>query len=155
MHNKTSFLVERPMGKCWTIQAVLPSLSTHASTLQEKGRSLAVNPLARIEMATNYNGLGHKFARVRGDDRHRHICGSTNKNGHLCPLQERYYSSAICSFVHWPCLQAPRTPKVIICDRDPRFLSQFWDELFAHLGTDLRFNTAFHPQADVQSEVTN
>ena len=28
-------------------------------------------------------------------------------------------------------------PEVIISDHDPRFLSKFWDELFAPLGTDL------------------
>ena len=28
-------------------------------------------------------------------------------------------------------------PQVLISDRDPRFVSKFWDELFSLLGTDL------------------
>ena len=45
-------------------------------------------------------------------------------------------------------------PEVIISDRDPRFVSNFWEEMFSLLGTDLRFSTAFHPEINGQSEVT-
>ena len=45
-------------------------------------------------------------------------------------------------------------PKVIISDRDPRFISRFWKSLINQLGVDVRCSTAFHPQTDGQSEVT-
>lgn len=45
-------------------------------------------------------------------------------------------------------------PEVNISDRDPRFVSKFWEEMFSILGTDLRFSIAFHLETDRQSEVT-
>ncbi|GKF49793.1 reverse transcriptase domain-containing protein, partial [Tanacetum coccineum] len=43
----------------------------------------------------------------------------------------------------------------IICDRDPRFASNFWRSLQNALGTNLDMSTAYHPQTDGQSERTN
>ena len=45
-------------------------------------------------------------------------------------------------------------PETIISDRDPRFLSRFWREVFKLVGTELRFSTSYHPETDGQSEVT-
>ncbi|GJS86849.1 putative reverse transcriptase domain-containing protein [Tanacetum coccineum] len=36
----------------------------------------------------------------------------------------------------------------IICDRDPRFASNFWRSLQKALGTNLDMSTAYHPQTD-------
>ncbi|GKC55681.1 putative reverse transcriptase domain-containing protein [Tanacetum coccineum] len=43
---------------------------------------------------------------------------------------------------------------LIICDRDPRFASNFWRSLQKALGTSLDMSTAYHPQIDGQSERT-
>ncbi|GJT01168.1 putative reverse transcriptase domain-containing protein [Tanacetum coccineum] len=45
-------------------------------------------------------------------------------------------------------------PLSIICDRDPRFASNFWRSLQNDLGTSLDMSTAYHPQTDGQSERT-
>ncbi|MBW0524738.1 hypothetical protein O181_064453 [Austropuccinia psidii MF-1] len=39
-------------------------------------------------------------------------------------------------------------PKIIISDRDPKFTSEFWTNLYDMLGTKLAFSTAYHPQKD-------
>ncbi|MBW0481718.1 hypothetical protein O181_021433 [Austropuccinia psidii MF-1] len=39
-------------------------------------------------------------------------------------------------------------PKIFISDRDPKFTSEFWTNLYDMLGTKLAFSTAYHPQTD-------
>ncbi|GJV66635.1 putative reverse transcriptase domain-containing protein [Tanacetum coccineum] len=45
-------------------------------------------------------------------------------------------------------------PILIICDRDPRFVSNFWRSLQKALGTNLDMSTVYHPQTDGKSERT-
>nr|GEW08930.1 putative reverse transcriptase domain-containing protein [Tanacetum cinerariifolium] len=45
-------------------------------------------------------------------------------------------------------------PVSIICDRNPRFASNFWKSLQKALGTSLDISTAYHPETDGQSERT-
>jgi hypothetical protein len=46
-------------------------------------------------------------------------------------------------------------PRIILSDRDPKFLSELWTELFLLMHTKLLYSTAYHPQTDGQSERTN
>ena len=43
-------------------------------------------------------------------------------------------------------------PKTIVSDRDSRFMSIFWQELFRLVGTKLTPNTSYHPQTGRQKK---
>ncbi|GKC16444.1 putative reverse transcriptase domain-containing protein [Tanacetum coccineum] len=45
-------------------------------------------------------------------------------------------------------------PVLVICDRDPRFASNFWRSLQKALGTSLDMSTSYHPQTDGQIKRT-
>ena len=46
-------------------------------------------------------------------------------------------------------------PSVIICDRDPVFMSTFWKSLFSTLKTKINPSSAYHPETDGQTEIMN
>jgi hypothetical protein len=46
-------------------------------------------------------------------------------------------------------------PQIVICDRDPRFRSAFFQHLFDAVGIDIRMSSAYHPQTDGQTERVN
>ncbi len=46
-------------------------------------------------------------------------------------------------------------PQSITSDRDTKFVSHFWKNLWGKLGMQLNFRSAYHSQTDDQSEVVN
>ena len=46
-------------------------------------------------------------------------------------------------------------PRVIVSDRDTRFTSTFWREIFKIMGTTLAMSSGFHPQTGGQTERAN
>ena len=46
-------------------------------------------------------------------------------------------------------------PRSIVSDRDPVFLSQFWQGLFSLHGTEFLLSSSYHPETDGQTEVVN
>ena len=77
-----------------------------------------------------------------------------SKMAHLIPTRSTATAAetARLFFVH--IFRLHGLPSEIVSDRDSKFTSEFWRQLFQLLQTSLRFSTAYHQQTDGQTERT-
>lgn len=83
------------------------------------------------------------------------IVDRLSKFAHFIPLPAHYTAVSLASVFMRKIYRLPGLPKTIVSDRDPLFLSHFWNELFKEIGTKLLHSSAYHPQTDGQTEVVN
>lgn len=95
------------------------------------------------------------FPKVGGKSVILTVVDRFSKYGHFIPLSHPYSASSVARAFFDHIVKLHGMPCSIVSDRDPVFTSNFWTELFHLSGTKLRLSSAFHPQTDGQSEVTN
>ncbi|KFK36440.1 hypothetical protein AALP_AA4G124900 [Arabis alpina] len=78
-----------------------------------------------------------------------------SKYAHFVKLKHPYDASSVASLFVQEIVRLHGFPKTLISDRDVTFTGRFWTALFKLAGTSLNFSTAYHPQTDGQTEVTN
>jgi hypothetical protein len=74
---------------------------------------------------------------------------------HFIPCNKIDDASHVSNLFCREILRLHGVPKTIVSDRNVKFLSYFWKMLCAKLGIKLLFSSAYHPQTDGQTEVTN
>ena len=77
------------------------------------------------------------------------------KKAHFIPVKSTHTTKDIAKIFMKEIFKLHGLPKAIVFDRDVKFTSNFWKELFADLGTKLNFSTAYHPQTDGQTDRVN
>jgi hypothetical protein len=77
------------------------------------------------------------------------------KYAHFILLSHPYSASSVAKAFFDIIVHLHGMPCSIVSDRDLVLTSHFWSELFQLTGVKLLLSSAFHPQTDGQSEVTN
>eukprot|EP00253_Pinus_taeda_P020143 PITA_20143 len=77
------------------------------------------------------------------------------KVAHFIPVTSTFSASNVAKVFIKDVARLHGVPKKIVSDRDAKFTSKFWKELFAGLGTKLAFSTTYHLQTDGQRNRVN
>ena len=88
----------------------------------------------------------------RGHDTVFTVVDMLTKQVHFIPTREAISAKVAASLYFDNIVRHHGLPKAMVSDRDRKFLSHFWENLFKACGTELRPSTAYYPQTDGQTE---
>jgi IS30 family transposase len=83
------------------------------------------------------------------------IVDHLSKYAHFITLGHPYMAMSVAKAFFEHVVRLHNILASIVSDRDPIFTNAIWQELFRLCETQLWLSSAFHPQTDGQSEVTN
>lgn len=93
--------------------------------------------------------------RVQGKDCIFVIVDRLTKYAHFFAIPTGYQAIQVVELFFREVFCLHGLPQNIVSDRDSRFLSTFWMELFGLAGIELSPSTSYHPQTDEQTEIVN
>ena len=82
------------------------------------------------------------------------IMDQLTKSAHFLAVRRTFTLEEFCSLYIREIVRLHEVPVSVISDRDPRFTAHFGKSFQRDMGTQLMISTAFHPQTNVQSEMT-
>ena len=85
---------------------------------------------------------------VRQHDSIMVVVEKLTKVAHFIPVKSTFSASDVAQVFIRDVVKLHGVLKKIVPDKDAKFTSKFWKELFAGMGTELAFSIAYHPKTD-------
>ena len=76
------------------------------------------------------------------------VVDKLSKSSHFISVKSTFKAINIVEIFMRETFRLHGIPKMLILDRDVKFTSAFWRELFARINTNLNLSTIYHPQTD-------
>ncbi|CAI7891385.1 unnamed protein product [Closterium sp. NIES-53] len=141
--------VQRHVASCPTCQVMKSSQKRPAGQLQ------LIPPPERAWQQVTMDFVTGLPAGASGNDAILVVVDRLTKMAHFAACKKSITAEETARLFIATIVRLHGIPAVIISDRDMKFTSNFWRNLWQQFGTRLQFSSSYHPETDGQTEQTN
>ncbi|CAG8541143.1 7593_t:CDS:2 [Scutellospora calospora] len=141
--------VKKYVNSCEECQRNKPSNQEPTSLLQPL--DIPKQPWEQVSM----DFITHLPLTKEGHDTIMVVVDRFSKRAHFIPTHSTVTAPEVTKLYFCEIFKNHKLSRGIVSERDPKFVSKFWKELFKLLGTKLHMSSAAHPQIDGQTEQVN
>lgn len=141
--------IKKMVGKCHICQTTKHSTQTTAGLLMPLPIPERAWEQISLDLITGLTTTSAGFDAIMV------VVNRLTKMAHFIPTTKTVTGPGCADLFLREIVRLHGIPRVVVSDRDPRFMDSFWKTLHRTMGVKLNFSTRNHPESDGQTERVN